>query len=195
MHTFKSIHNGDIALEDVEKEQIELKRDLGRIKQGDPKDKSQEQKKRINNIKNLYNSREGVVQIFNDYAKNMSRNIYDSKQKTWLKILTLKQTFQRLLIAFAQIKVGNNSRSLLNKIRQIVYSLYQSKEITKKVYNNIIKLIKVSYKMDTIFMNSENSRTFEYHVLVLKLADKFDLRRGQKVLLYQILVFTIHGKT
>ena len=34
--------------------------------------------------------------------------------------------------------------------------------------------------MDTIFMNSENSRTFEYHVLLLKLADKLDLRRGQK---------------
>ena len=34
--------------------------------------------------------------------------------------------------------------------------------------------------MDTIFMNSENSRTSEYHVLLLKLADKFDLRRGQK---------------
>ena len=49
--------------------------------------------------------------------------------------------------------------------------------------------------MDTIFINSENSRTSEYHVLVLKLTDKLDLRRGQKVLLYQILVFTIHGKT
>ena len=49
--------------------------------------------------------------------------------------------------------------------------------------------------MDTIFMNSENSRTSEYHVLVLKLTDKLDLRRGKKVLLYQILVFTIHGKT
>ena len=48
--------------------------------------------------------------------------------------------------------------------------------------------------MDTIFMSSENSRTSEYHVLVLKLADKLDLRRGQKLLLYQILVFTIHGK-
>ena len=47
--------------------------------------------------------------------------------------------------------------------------------------------------MDTIFMNSENSRTSEYHVSVLKLTDKLDLRRGQKVLLYQILVFTIHG--
>ena len=34
--------------------------------------------------------------------------------------------------------------------------------------------------MDSIFMNSENSRTSEYHVLVLKLADKLDLRRGQK---------------
>ena len=49
--------------------------------------------------------------------------------------------------------------------------------------------------MDTIFMNSENSRTSEYHVLVLKLADNLDLRSGQKVLLYQILVFTTHGKT
>ena len=34
--------------------------------------------------------------------------------------------------------------------------------------------------MGTIFMNSEKSRTLEYHVLVLKLADKLDLRRGQK---------------
>ena len=49
--------------------------------------------------------------------------------------------------------------------------------------------------MDTIFINSENSRTSEYHVLLLKLADKLDLRKGQKVLLYQILVFTIHRKT
>ena len=48
---------------------------------------------------------------------------------------------QILPIAFAQVKAGNNSESLLNEIRQIVNSLYQSKEITKKVYNNIIKLI------------------------------------------------------
>ena len=39
----------------------------------------------------------------------------------------------------AQIKVGSNLESLLNEIRQIVYSLYRSKEITKKVYNNIIQ--------------------------------------------------------
>ena len=82
--------------------------------------------------------------MFNDYAKNMSINIYDSKQEgTGLKILTPKQIFQRLPTSFAQIKAGNNSKILLNKIRQIVYSSYQPKEITKKVYNNILKSIKV----------------------------------------------------
>ena len=81
--------------------------------------------------------------MFNDYSRNMSKNIYDSKQEgTGLKVLTLKQVLQRLPIALAQIKGGNNSQSLLNEIRQIVYSLYQSKEITKKVYNNTLKSIK-----------------------------------------------------
>ena len=49
--------------------------------------------------------------------------------------------FQRLPIALAQVKTGNNSESLLSEIRQIVYSLNQSKQMTKKVYNNIIKSI------------------------------------------------------
>ena len=56
-----------------------------------------------------------------------------------LKILTPKQMLQRLPIAVAQAKAENNSENLLNEIRQITYSLYQSKEITKKVYNNLIK--------------------------------------------------------
>ena len=78
--------------------------------------------------------------MFNDYARNMSKNIYDSKQEgTGLKTLTPKQMVQRLPIALAQTKADNNSQSLLNEIRQIVYSLYQSKEITKKyIYNNIL---------------------------------------------------------
>ena len=73
--------------------------------------------------------------MFNDYAKNMSKNIYQSKHQkgTGLKILTPNQMLKRLPIALAQIKAGNNSESLLNEIRQIVYSLYRSKEITKKV--------------------------------------------------------------
>ena len=43
----------------------------------------------------------------------------------------------RLPIAFAQVKAGNTSENLLNEIRQIIYSLYQTKEITKKVYKNM----------------------------------------------------------
>ena len=50
---------------------------------------------------------------------------------------------QILKIALAQVKAGNNSESLLNEIRQIVYSLYQSKQITKKIYKSIIKSIKI----------------------------------------------------
>ena len=56
-----------------------------------------------------------------------------------LKILMPKQMLKRLPIALAQIKAGNNSEKLLNEIRHIIYSLYQSKEITKKVYNNLIE--------------------------------------------------------
>ena len=144
---FKDIYDGNITLESVENEQRKLskKLELGYIKQENPRDKSEEQKKTIDNIKNLYNSREEVAKMSNDYARNMSRNIYDSKQeRTGLKILTPKQMLQRLPISqIAQIKAGNNSQSLLNEIRQILYSLYQSKEITKKVYNNILKSIMV----------------------------------------------------
>ena len=114
LHIFKSIDNGDISLEDIEKEQMVLKRDLGRIKQRDPRDKSEEQKKAIDNIKNLYNSKEEVVKMFNDYGRNVSRNIYDSKKEgTGLKILTSKEMLQRLPIALAQIKAGNNSSKFI----------------------------------------------------------------------------------
>ena len=48
---------------------------------------------------------------------------------------------QRLPMALAQVEAGNNSETLLNEMRHIFYSLYQSKEITKKVFNFIIKSI------------------------------------------------------
>ena len=48
-----------------------------------------------------------------------------------------------LPVAFAQVKAGNNPENLLNKIRWFVYSLYQSKEITKKVFNDIMKSIQM----------------------------------------------------
>ena len=77
--------------------------------------------------------------------KIRSEAIYKSKQNettgTGLKILTPRQILQRLPVALAQVKASNNSENLLNKIRQIVYSLHQSKEITKKVYNKMINSI------------------------------------------------------
>ena len=69
--------------------------------------------------------------------------MYKAKNGTGLKILTPKQMLKRLPIALAQVKAGNNSESLLNGIRQIVYSLYKSKEITTKVYKNIIRSIQI----------------------------------------------------
>ena len=57
--------------------------------------------------------------------------MYKTKQGTGLKILTSKQMLQRLPIALAHRKAGNFSENLLNEIRQIAYSLYQSKEIQK----------------------------------------------------------------
>ena len=59
-----------------------------------------------------------------------------------LKILTNKQMLNRLPILLAQIQAGNNSKSLKNEIRQILYSLYRSKVLTKTVYNNLIKSIR-----------------------------------------------------
>ena len=92
----------------------------------------------------LYKERNEAIKFFNDYSLMVSEATNKANNKTsgeGLKILTLKQLRQRLPIALAQGKAGNNSENLLNKIRQIVYSLPQSKEITKKLYNNIIKSI------------------------------------------------------
>ena len=50
---------------------------------------------------------------------------------------------QRLPITLAQVKGGNTSENILNEIRQIIYFLYRSKEITKRVYNNIMNSVKL----------------------------------------------------
>ena len=59
-----------------------------------------------------------------------------------LKILAPKQMLQRLPIALAQVKAGNNSENLLNEIQQISYLLYQAKEITKKSIQQLNEIIK-----------------------------------------------------
>ena len=70
---------------------------------------------------------------------------YEAKHEKGIKILTSKQILQRLLIALAQVKVGNTSKTLPNEIKQIIHSLLSvwSKKITKKLYNNIMNSIKL----------------------------------------------------
>ena len=58
-------------------------------------------------------------------------------------MLSPKQMLQRLPRALAQVKASNTSENLLNTVRQIIYNLYQEKEVTKKVYNNMINSIKL----------------------------------------------------
>ena len=79
--------------------------------------------------------------MYNAFRSGIFHRLENSLEM--LKISTPNQMLKRLPIALAQVKTGNNSESLLNEIRQIIYSLYRSKEVTKKVYNNIINSIKV----------------------------------------------------
>ena len=58
-----------------------------------------------------------------------------------IKILTPNQMLSRLPIALAQLQAGNNSNKLKNEIRQLLYSLYRSKNMTKQVYNNLMNYI------------------------------------------------------
>ena len=93
----------------------------------------------FDSAKCLYEGRELVINAFNSGLFPLK----STKKKTGSKILTSKQMLQRLRTALAQVKPGNNWQNLLNEIRKLVYLLYQSKEITKKVYNNIIKPIQL----------------------------------------------------
>ena len=90
----------------------------------------------IDNLEKFYSSRKEVINFFRDYIEMLSDANYHAKQNKTkgkgLKILTTKQMLQRLPIALVQVKDGNNSENLLNEIRQIVYSLYQSKQTLKK---------------------------------------------------------------
>ena len=78
----------------------------------------------------------GMVDLY-----NIKSGSDTSKKGEGLKILTNKQMLNCLPILLAQIKAGNNSKSLKNELRQILYSLYRSKVLTKTVYNNLIKSI------------------------------------------------------
>ena len=78
-----------------------------------------------------------------DYGNELKKIVEKSfnPSGSGLKILTPQQMYTRLPIILAQIKAGNNSLELKNEIRQLLYSLYRSKQISKTVYKNLIASI------------------------------------------------------
>ena len=142
----KAIKDGEISLKEARDGQRNYLHYLNIIRKGY---KNSVQKKPLSNIENHFNAREKVIEFIEDYgsmvldARRLAREQEGTGANKMLKILTPNQMLKRIPIGLAQVKADNNSESLLNEIRQIVYSLYRSKEITKKVYNNIINSIKV----------------------------------------------------
>ena len=108
-----------------------------------PKDPIKKQEKEIvlDNLYKFYDAREKVYNGFNSkifLMKSQGSGILNTDNSK-LKVSIPKQMLQGLPIALSQVKAGNNSEILLNEMRQIINSLYQAKEITKKINNNLMK--------------------------------------------------------
>ena len=141
------IRNNVISLDTANLEQANL---LSYINDFISKTKPRNPEKRklradvLNSVIGLVKGKEMVLNAFKSGIFQVSKESQKGEgANEMLKMLTPNQMLKRLPIALAQVKAGNNSESLLNEIRQIVYSLYRSKEVIKKLYNNIINSIKV----------------------------------------------------
>ena len=148
------IRNNVISLDTANMEQANLLSYINDFMKTKPRDPEKRKLRAdvLNSVTGLVNGREMVLTAFKNGIFQVSKESQEGKgvnemsrvnASERLKVLTPNQMLKRLPIALAQVKAGNNSESLLNEIRQIVYSLYRSKEITKKVYNNIINSIKI----------------------------------------------------
>ena len=144
----RDIYNGEITLKEADEDQVNLVNEIRNFRDKTKRRGERKKQEKEDVLKNLYNFYEGREKVLNAFASKIfpiktKGTGYLKYKPSSFKILTPNQMLKRLPIVLAQIKAGNNSESLLNEIRQIAYSLYRSKEITKKVYNNIIKSIKV----------------------------------------------------
>ena len=125
----------------------ELQLELNEILKGNQNYKSEDQISAMKNLTKLYKGWGKVVKFYNDYTRMIQEWYleaeYKSIQGEELKILTPIQMLQRLPIVHGQVRAGNTSENLIYEICQVIYSLYQEKEITKKVYNNRMSPIKL----------------------------------------------------
>ena len=128
----RDIHQGKITIEKANEYQTDLLAEIMNFRKNTkPRNKEKKQEKEIvlENLHNFLECREKILDALESKIfsiKSRAAGILNPNYSK-LKILTHKQMLQRLPIALAQVKAGNNSESLLNEIRQIVFSLYQSK--------------------------------------------------------------------
>ena len=82
------------------------------------------------------------IKILNIVDNILNFTLENQKQQgIGLKILTTNLMLSRLPVTLAQLKAGNNSEKLKNEIRQLLYSLYRSKKLTKQIYKSLIDTI------------------------------------------------------
>ena len=112
----------------------------------------------------------GIINEILDFNKEIQQ-----QRGLGLKILTPKQILSRLPIPLAQLKAGNNYEKLKSKIMELLYSLYRWKKLAKQKFDWHY------LKMETIFMNTENSKTNEPHRFKLDLTDKLNLKNPKKI--------------
>ena len=108
------LRHGKINLADARSDQENCKSDLGEIKRGNNKKRSQEKENGLYNIDMLYKSRNEVIKFYDHYSLMVSKAKTKTKTGTGLKILNPKQLLQRLPITLSQVKASNNSECLLS---------------------------------------------------------------------------------
>ena len=101
-------------------------------------------------VNEIFNGEIGSVEVNEEGNFEVFKEKSDKKTRIWwttnmqghgLKILTPDQMLRRLPITLAQLKAGNNSEKLKNEIRQLLYSLYRSKKLTKQLYKSLVDII------------------------------------------------------
>ena len=118
----KNTEKHNIQVNIIKSDLIDLKKDIGNASKDD-----------VNKIEEIYKTADIVKTILNFNEQN--------QEGQGLKILTPNQMLSRLPISLAQLKEGNNSEKLKSEIRQLLYSLYRPKKITKQIYKSLVGIV------------------------------------------------------
>ena len=132
-HNKISARNAEIAL--IETGLLKLKTDIRNMSENEVKNKG------LDLLKTIVDKILDVNKLLDMPNLESAEQRRRDQQGQGLKILTPEQMIIRLPVLLAQLKAGSNSEKLKNEIRQIVYSLHRSKNLSKTIYNNLVNAI------------------------------------------------------